>query len=223
MSNHNAIKLLKKVNEVANLLEEPSDWMKVVGSSAAHICDGMGAYKVFSKIISYKITLEHFGDVELHNYVNLSVDDKISALNMRNHSEVKKWMYNQQVISKESHFDFVQGLKSDTERRYFLVKQQQKIIGSINFSQIGLHNFVEFGLYTNPFEQLKGAGRILEAVAISYAFRELGVSKLKLEVFSNNERAINFYKKCGFKLTDMRKVNNKDILHMEKRKTVEGR
>jgi RimJ/RimL family protein N-acetyltransferase len=103
------------------------------------------------------------------------------------------------------------------------VGRQQKIVGSINFSQIGLHNFVEFGLYTNSFEQLKGAGRILEAVAISYAFRELSVSKLKLEVFSNNEREINFYKKCGFKLTDMKKVNNKDILHMEKRKIVESR
>ena len=51
LSNHNAIKLLKKVNEVANLLEEPSDWMKVVGSSAAHICDGMGAYTIFSILL----------------------------------------------------------------------------------------------------------------------------------------------------------------------------
>ena len=131
-------------------------------------------------------------------------------------------MYNQDDISKESHFNFIQSLEIDTERRYFLVKQQQKIIGSINFSQMELHNSVEFGLYTNPFEQLEGMGRMLESVAVYYAFRELGVSKLKLEVFSNNERAINFYIKRGFELIGVRKVNNKDILYMEKRKAVEG-
>jgi len=220
LAGHNAVKLLKEVREVANLLKDPGDWMKVVGGLAAQICNGMGAYKVFSKIANYKITLEHFGKVELHNYVNLNVDDKILALNMRNHPEIKRWMYNQDDISNESHFDFIKSLEVDAERRYFLVKQKQRIIGSINFGQIDLHNSVEFGLYTNPFDQLKGAGRILEAAAIYYAFRELGVSKLKLEVLTNNERAINFYKKCGFQPIDTRKVNNKDILYMEKNNSI---
>ncbi len=81
-----------------------------------------------------------------------------------------------------------------------------------------MHDSVKFGLYANPFESLKGLGAILEAVVTHYAFRELGVTKLKLEVLSNNERAINFYRKYGFKLIDIRKVNNKDTLYMEKRR-----
>jgi UDP-4-amino-4,6-dideoxy-N-acetyl-beta-L-altrosamine N-acetyltransferase len=169
---------------------------------------------------NYKIVLEDFGKVELHNYVNLNTDDKILALDMRNHPQIKKWMYNQNDISKKSHFDFIQTLESDAKRRYFLVKQHKNIIGSINFSQIDLYNSVEFGIYTNPFESLKGSGAILEAVATHYAFRELGVNKLKLEVLSDNERAINFYKKCGFELIDTRKVNNKYILYMEKNKDI---
>ena len=196
--------------------------MSVVGNSAAQICDGMGVYKVFNKLAKYKITLEYFGEVEMHDYINLNLDEQILVFNMRNHPEIKKWMYNQDDILEDAHLRFIQNLKNDSERRYFLVKQHQNIIGSINFSQINLYNSVTFGLYTNPFEQLKGAGRILEAVAVYYAFRELGVSKLNLEVFSDNERAINFYKKCGFKLIKTRQMNNKDILCMEKIKLVKG-
>jgi ribosomal protein S18 acetylase RimI-like enzyme len=50
----------------------------------------------------------------------------------------------------------------------------------------------------------------------------LGVNKIKLEVFSNNERAIGFYKKCGFELINTKKVNHKDIFCMEKIRTLEG-
>jgi UDP-4-amino-4,6-dideoxy-N-acetyl-beta-L-altrosamine N-acetyltransferase len=221
LASYNAIKLLKEVKEVASLLENPTEWMKDIGSIATQICDGMGVYKVFNKMTNYKIILEDFGEVELCNYVNLNADNKTLVLNMRNHPEIRKWMYNQDDILEDAHLRFIQSLENDIDRRYFLVKKHSNIIGSINFSQIDLHDSVKFGLYANPFESLKGLGAILEAVVTHYAFRELGVTKLKLEVLSNNERAINFYRKYGFKLIDIRKVNNKDTLYMEKRKTLE--
>jgi UDP-4-amino-4,6-dideoxy-N-acetyl-beta-L-altrosamine N-acetyltransferase len=195
--------------------------MKDIGSIATQICDGMGVYKVFNKMTNYKIILEDFGEVELCNYVNLNADNKTLVLNMRNHPEIRKWMYNQDDILEDAHLRFIQSLENDIDRRYFLVKKHSNIIGSINFSQIDLHDSVEFGLYANPFESQKGLGAILEAIVTHYAFKELGVNKLKLEVLSNNERAINFYKKYGFKLIDARKVNNKDMLYMEKIKTLE--
>ena len=222
LENSNIVKLLTEVKEIANLLKTSTDWMSTISSSAAQICYGTGAYKVFSKLANYKVNLKQFGEVELHNYVNLNLAEKILVLNMRNHPEIKRWMYNQDYISEKSHFKFIQNLEGDFERRYFLVKQQEKIVGSVNFSQIDLHNSVELGLYTNPFEKLRDAGRILEAISVYYAFRELGVGKLKLEVFSDNERAINFYKKCGFEFIETRQENNKDILCMEKRKTLEA-
>jgi UDP-2,4-diacetamido-2,4,6-trideoxy-beta-L-altropyranose hydrolase/UDP-4-amino-4,6-dideoxy-N-acetyl-beta-L-altrosamine N-acetyltransferase len=221
LARHHVIKLLREIKEVAYLLEDPTEWMGNVGNVASQICDGMGVYKVFNKLTNYKIILEKFGEVELHNYVNLNPDDKALALTMRNHSQIKKWMHNQDNISKKDHFEFIASLENDMNRRYFLVKQQKKVIGSINFSQIDMHSSVEFGLYTNPFAQLKGLGSILEAVASYYSFIELGACKLKLEVFSNNERAINFYKKCGFELIDTRKVNHQNILYMEKIKALE--
>jgi RimJ/RimL family protein N-acetyltransferase len=69
--------------------------------------------------------------------------------------------------------------------------------------------------------QLKNAGRILEAIVSQYAFFELNVNKIKLEVFSDNKRAINFYNKCGFEFINTKRVNRKDIMCMEKNKASE--
>ena len=218
LAHHNIVKLEKEIKETTYLLESSSEWMNNVGNAASEICDGMGSYKVFNKMTDYKIILEEFGEVILCNYINLNENDKILALSMRNHPEIKKWMHNQDSIPNATHCEFVKSLENKIDRRYYLVKQNNIIIGSINFSEINLYNSVEFGIYTNPFLQLKGAGRLLESAASQYAFIELGVKKIKLEVFSDNERAIHFYNKCGFELIDTKKVNHKNIMYMEKMK-----
>ena len=221
LAHHNIVKLAKEIKEATHLLECSSEWMKSVGSAALEICDGMGSYKVFNKMTDYKIILEEFGEVDLCNYINLNENDKVLALSMRNHPEIKKWMHNQDSIPNATHCEFIKNLENKIDRRYFLVKQKNNIIGSINFSEINLYNSVEFGIYTNPFLQLKGAGRLLESAASQYAFIELNVKIIKLEVFSDNERAIHFYNKCGFELIDTKKVNHQNIMYMEKMKVLE--
>jgi UDP-2,4-diacetamido-2,4,6-trideoxy-beta-L-altropyranose hydrolase/UDP-4-amino-4,6-dideoxy-N-acetyl-beta-L-altrosamine N-acetyltransferase len=216
LSRQNIVMLVKEIKEITYLLESSSEWMKSLSNSALEICNGMGVYKVFNKMSDYKITLEKFGEVDLCNYVNLNENDKMYVLNMRNHPEIKKWMYNQDSILEEDHFDFIKNLEIDTEKRYFLVKQKSSIIGSINFSKINFDNSVELGIYTNPLIKLKSFGSLLESAASQYAFAELGVRKIRLEVLFNNKRAINFYNKRGFKpiLTKSNDCNN--ILHMQK-------
>jgi UDP-2,4-diacetamido-2,4,6-trideoxy-beta-L-altropyranose hydrolase/UDP-4-amino-4,6-dideoxy-N-acetyl-beta-L-altrosamine N-acetyltransferase len=216
LSHHNIVKLVREIKGTAHLLESSFEWMKSIGSSLLQICDGMGSYKVFNKMTDYKIILEEFGEVNLCNYVNLNENDKMLALSMRNHPEIKKRMYNDDLILEVDHFDFIKNLEIDTEKRYFLVKQKGNTIGSINFSKINYDNSVELGIYTNPFLKFKGFGRLLESAASHYAFTELGVRKIRLEVLSNNKRAINFYNKCGFKLTHTKSNDCNNILHMQK-------
>ena len=217
----NIVKLVKETNEIIFLLESSPEWMESIGGSALEICDGMGVYKVFNKMTDYKIILEEFGEIDLCNYVNLNENDKALVLSMRNHPEIKKWMHNQDRILDTTHFEFIESLEIQTDRRYFLVKQKNNIIGSVNFSEINFENSVDFGIYTNPFLQIKGAGRLLESAASQYAFIELGVKKIKLEVYSDNERAINFYKKCDFNPIDIKKENHQNIMRMEKIKVLE--
>jgi len=221
LARHNVVKLARKTKDIVYLLEKSSKWMKGASGLAEEVCHGMGGYKVFNRMTDYKTTFKKFGEVNLYNYVNLNESDKIFILNMRNHSEVRKWMHNQDKISEKDHFEFINNLEGDIKKRYFLVKQEDSVIGSINFSEIDLFNSVEFGIYTNPFLQLKGTGKLLESVASQYAYIELGVKKIKLEVYSDNDRAIRFYNKCGFEFIDTKKVNDRNIVRMEKLKTLE--
>jgi UDP-2,4-diacetamido-2,4,6-trideoxy-beta-L-altropyranose hydrolase/UDP-4-amino-4,6-dideoxy-N-acetyl-beta-L-altrosamine N-acetyltransferase len=215
LAHHNIVKLAKEIKETTYLLESSSEWMKSVGSSALKICDGMGSYKVFNKMADYKVILQKFGEVDLCNYVNLDEHDKMLTLNMRNHSQVKKWMYNQDSISKTEHFNFIKSLESDIDRRYFLIKQKEIIIGAVNFANIRSNKPAIFGFYANPFEQILGVGRMLELTSLHFIFRELNLSKLTLEVFSDNVQVVNLHKKFGFGIVSEKNKNGKKVFCME--------
>ena len=133
---------------------------------------------------------------------------------MRNHPNINKWMYSKGNISEKSHFDFIQKLESDREMLYFLVKKKHDIIGSINFSNIAKKESAELGIYSNPFNKNKGLGEILIEVVLQFACEKLDLNKIYLEVYSDNDRAINFYNKCGFKSTKV--IENERVIFMEK-------
>ena len=79
-----------------------------------------------------------------------------------------------------------------------------------------MHNSVELGIYKNLFLNKKNSGDLLISAASKYAFVELKVKKIKLEVFSNNKHAINFYKKHGFSLINVKNLKYQNILYMQK-------
>lgn len=218
---YNAVKSVTNVSQIKLLLENYEEWIEATGSISSKICDGMGAYKVFNRMLDHKLKFDDFGEVKLCNYINLDMNDKSKVLNMRNHIKIRKWMYNQKIISKIDHFKFIEALENEMDRRYFLIKQNGHTIGSINFSEISQSSSVNLGIYTNPFVQFKNAGKLLEKVASYYAFTLLNVNKIKLEVFSENDRAIDFYHKCSFKFIDTNIVGRRNITYMEKMRSYE--
>ena len=168
-----------------------------------------------------QINTENFGEVTLLNFTDASTDDLLYVLKMRNHPDTKKWMYNQEDISIQQHFNFVDKLKLDETKEYFIVKQNESVVGSVNFTNIDFaESTAEFGLYTNPLLSITGAGRILEESSLRYAKDVLKLKYLNLEVFENNKRAINFYEKNGFIKTLNKQVDGKAVLCMQKR--IEG-
>ncbi len=218
LSKINASLLVNENNSLESLINNATKWMQDVSISTAKITDGTGSLKVASQITKniVKFTLQDFGEVELINYVDMNFNDQAFALKMRNDISIKRWMYSQQEISQNEHYDFIKKLNGNEERFYFLVKLGGTTVGSINFSNIVPNDSLDFGLFTNPYTELRGAGKILEAAGISYAHFKFGIKKVKLEVFSDNIRAINFYKKCGFRLVASNRNEGREILYMEK-------
>ena len=165
---------------------------------------------------NYKFNINENKEIELINYVNLSNREKSLTLEMRNHKEINKWMFNRNNILEQEHLAFIENLKNDKSRKYFLVKFEKNIIGSINFSNIIQKKSAELGLYANPLINKRGLGELLNSVSGIYAFQKLNVKKIILKVFSENQRAINFYKKSGFRLLDKKTTCCMNIQYMER-------
>ena len=89
-------------------------------------------------------------------------------------------------------------------------------MGVIYFNKIDYENkSCHFGLYANPFEKTAGIGSILEEVCIKYAFEFLKLTRLKLEVFEDNAKAKNLYRKYKFQEVGEKIMNDKKIICME--------
>ena len=147
---------------------------------------------------------------KMKNFTELNFQEKELILKWRNNPLIAKYMLTKN-ISLKAHLKFIDNLKNDNKKRYFLVEN----IGVIYFT-LHNNNIVEIGLYKNPNKQK--VGNKLLKTAIEYAFEELKAKKIILYVFENNIKAINLYKKFGFKEIDKQKNIIKMELKNENRK-----
>lgn len=165
--------------------------------------------KKFKNILNREI-------VRLINFINLKDREKKMVLSWRNNYAIKKWMYSKHDITLDEHFSFIDKLKVENNKIYFLVKQNMKYIGVIDFINIDFSKKeCEFGIYANPFEKIIGVGRVLEEACIKHAFDVLRLKKLKLEVLVDNVQVINLHKKYNFKETARKLKYNNHIICME--------
>ena len=147
---------------------------------------------------------------KIKNFTELNNYEKELILKWRNNSLIAKYMLTKN-ISLKAHLKFIDNLKNDNKKRYFLVEN----IGVIYFT-LHNNNIVEIGLYKNPNKQKVGS-KLLKT-ALEYAFEELKAKKIILYVFENNIKAINLYRKFGFKEINKQKNIIKMELRNENRK-----
>ncbi len=168
--------------------------------------------------------LESFDDKELResiynllkpkliNFIDLSLEDKKMVLEWRNHPTIRKWMLTKEEIPLENHLSYIDSLKTKSDRVYFLVKEQDKPIGVIDFTDIDLiQSKASIGIYAKP--NLRGVGNLLMQEIINYGFVKLKLESLISEVFNSNDLAIQLYKRYGFKEIDRR--DNMSIMELK--------
>lgn len=161
-----------------------------------------------------KITLGDFSEVELLNYCELAKNQSLEVLQMRNHPDVRKWMFNENEILEEEHTAFIRTLATCSTKLYFLVMQGKQLIGVINFTNISeSDSSSELGVFANLTNPKKGKGSILLNSSIEYSRKYLHLDTLYLEVFVHNQRAINLYERFGFVKAGSGKHNN-DVVKM---------
>ena len=98
-----------------------------------------------------------FENYEFKNYVMLEDDEKQQMLEWRNHENIRKNMYNTQLISLESHMAFIKSLEVRTDRFYWKVSDNDRPIGSFNIVDVDWDKgTAELGYYMAP--ELLGGG-----------------------------------------------------------------
>ncbi len=108
---------------------------------------------------------------------------------------------------KMSKKNFMAEFTQDT-RTYFVAKRGNVVVGYIGLMACDLdQNIVSLAVMSSLWGQ--GIGRLLVSRAVQFA-KDSGCKTLSLEVDEKNARAIEFYKKFGFEVTNIRKKYYKD-------------
>ena len=108
------------------------------------------------------------------------------------------------IMSKQCFFDEF----NQPTRKYFVAVNNNSLLGYVGiFNTIDDYNII--GIAVNQDVQRQGIGHKLLQTIIKDA-RKNQVKTISLEVDEKNEKAVNFYKKNGFIVTNIRKKYYKD-------------
>ena len=105
--------------------------------------------------------------------------------------------------SEEEWFDSIIRKRDDTFIIFSIIdREKNEVIGYAKLFNINwVHRISYFGIVIGDRQsQGKGIGEETTKLIIDYAFSNLNLRKIILDVVANNEKAINLYKKLGFDL-----------------------
>ncbi len=99
----------------------------------------------------------------------------------------------------ESVLDFIDSSFQDETQNFAFVDENDEYLGTISLKHISHKNQnAEYAIVTRKKAQGTGAAREATKELLKYAFEELKLHKVYLNVLEENVRAQRLYEKCGF-------------------------
>jgi UDP-4-amino-4,6-dideoxy-N-acetyl-beta-L-altrosamine N-acetyltransferase len=123
----------------------------------------------------------------------------------RNDPEVSKYFFHPRQVSMEEERRWVEALRGRKDELLFIIApagNSDRPVGSVGFTEIDLENKrAEFGRFLiEPSSRGKGFGSEALFLTLRYAFSDLKLRRLHLEVYEWNASARLLYERFGFKL-----------------------
>jgi UDP-4-amino-4,6-dideoxy-N-acetyl-beta-L-altrosamine N-acetyltransferase len=139
------------------------------------------------------------------NFINLNDDEKLIVFGWRNNESVRKWMYSDDPISLDTHFKFIESLKSDESRSFFLVKRGNKYVGVYSLVNKKNHSG-EGGFYLSP--DLKDENLSVEFCyyTFSFLFEKQRIEKIFGYALVDNKNANALNRLFGFSQLETNKT-----------------
>ena len=138
-------------------------------------------------------------------------------LDMVNDIEVQKYIsHNRKIYELNGELDWIKSKLEENAIIFSMIeKETNEFIGNIEIMEIK-DNIGEIGIAITPKKQDKHYGQEAIKRFIEYAFNDLNLSGLELNVYNFNPRGIRCYEKVGF-IKDGTGKTEEDI-HMSIRK-----
>ena len=135
--------------------------------------------------------------LELKSYFLLSRDDQLQLLAWRNHPSVREVFFQQTEIGTAEHLNFIESLRTDESKRYWLVSHRQEPVGSLDLYRIGSRDCY-WGYFLAPHLQKSALGVLLEFAVQEVVFDRMGLTSLHCETMAHNDNALKIHRQFGF-------------------------
>ncbi|WP_187488973.1 GNAT family N-acetyltransferase [Duffyella gerundensis] len=135
------------------------------------------------------------------------IDDAAACQRIHSYPEVYQW-------TLQLPFPTLDSWRKKFERQAndgapgFVAERDGQVVGEISLfinSNVRIRQTIGFGLVVDPNYGGRGVGQQLVAAAIDYAFNWFGATRLELEAFTDNQRAIRLYERMGFEQEGVRR------------------
>lgn len=97
--------------------------------------------------------------------------------------------------------EFIDNSFSEANKHFAIVDKKDEYMGTISLKMIDLKNRnAEYAIVMRKKAQGTGLALAATREILQYAFKELHLHRVYLNVLDKNKRANTFYKKCGFRM-----------------------
>lgn len=147
--------------------------------------------------------------IEFKNILDSKIEEQKEIRNWRNDIEIRKYMYNSEIISEDEHLKWLENLESNSKQKVYYIMYDNKKIGIVSIANLDLKNKTcDWAFYfNNNIEKGKGIGKIVEKEFVKYIFKNFEIEKLNCQVLSNNLKVVEMHKKFGFTLEGVLRKN----------------
>lgn len=145
-------------------------------------------------------------------FVDLTTADlelQLIVRDWRNHPDIRKNMYTDEIITLEQHQAWLNSLKSTQKTKVYVAYKGASPIGIVSITNINeLHKNSDWAFYLNPeYLSTKGLGTLMEYHFLNYVYENFDIEKLNCEVLEINPTVITLHKKFGFTEEGIRRKN----------------
>ena len=175
------------------------DSYKFISNSITHYTRSKFCYNSLEK---YKAIFNALGksyiydDLVFIDYILLPELEHKLIWKTRNDDAIRMHMDSTRVISWEEHCNFVARLNLNTQKHYWAVYNNGKLIGSVNISYVN-DNTIERGIFVVPSQLGRNWGTRIEQ-ALSDLLISMEVKTMIAKVLHTNKSSLCFHNKNGY-------------------------